>query len=178
MLWVCICSLRYSAWKAHAPYCHLWPVRLYHSFPYYHTNDTIFRKKVVDHKTVFRFCLQLFSETFILLTVQQDIIMNAHWSSCKVPVILVRTQKNLNFLDIFSKNTQITNVFKICVMGAELFHAEKDRHHEANSCFSQFCERAPPKILRSAHTVYLCVLCGSENKQRLFPYTALTDWFV
>ena len=34
------------------------------------------------------------------------------------------------------------------------------------------------KILRSAHTVYLCVLCGSENKQRLFPYTALTGWFV
>ena len=32
-------------------------------------------------------------------------------------------------------------------------------------------------ILRSAHTVYLCVLCGSENKQRLFPYTALTKWF-
>ena len=26
--------------------------------------------------------------------------------------------------------------------------------------------------------LYLCVLCGSENKQRLFPYTALTGWFV
>jgi hypothetical protein len=26
--------------------------------------------------------------------------------------------------------------------------------------------------------VYLCVLCGSENKQRLFPYTALTGWFL
>ena len=25
------------------------------------------------------------------------------------------------------------------------------------------------QILRSIHTVYLCVLCGSENKQRLFP---------
>ena len=25
-------------------------------------------------------------------------------------------------------------------------------------------------ILRSAHTVYLSVLCGSQNKQRLFPY--------
>jgi len=25
--------------------------------------------------------------------------------------------------------------------------------------------------------MYLCVLCGSENKQRLFPYTALTDCF-
>jgi len=21
-------------------------------------------------------------------------------------------------------------------------------------------------------------LCGSENKQQLFPYTALTDWFL
>jgi len=33
-------------------------------------------------------------------------------------------------------------------------------------------------ILRSVHTVYLCVLCGSQNKQRLFPYTALADWFA
>ena len=24
--------------------------------------------------------------------------------------------------------------------------------------------------------MYLCVLCGSENKQRLFPYTALIGW--
>jgi hypothetical protein len=34
------------------------------------------------------------------------------------------------------------------------------------------------KIPRSAHTVCLCVLCGSQNKQRLFPYTALADWFL
>jgi len=26
--------------------------------------------------------------------------------------------------------------------------------------------------------VHLCVLYGSENKQRLFPYTTLTDWFL
>ena len=26
--------------------------------------------------------------------------------------------------------------------------------------------------------LYLCVLCGSQNKQRLFPYTTLTDWFL
>jgi hypothetical protein len=30
----------------------------------------------------------------------------------------------------------------------------------------------------AVRTGYLCVLCGSENKQRLFPYTALTDWFL
>ena len=35
-------------------------------------------------------------------------------------------------------------------------------------------------ILRSSRTayVYLSVLCGSENKQRLFPYTALSGWFL
>ena len=33
-------------------------------------------------------------------------------------------------------------------------------------------------FLPPIHTAYLCVLGGSENKQRLFPYTALTDWFV
>jgi len=26
--------------------------------------------------------------------------------------------------------------------------------------------------------LFLCVLCGSQNKQPLFPYTTLTDWFV
>jgi hypothetical protein len=33
-------------------------------------------------------------------------------------------------------------------------------------------------ILRSAHTVYLCVLCGYQNKQRLFLYTALNYRFL
>ena len=33
-------------------------------------------------------------------------------------------------------------------------------------------------ILRSAHTVYLCVSCGSDNKQRLLHFTALTGWFL
>jgi len=32
------------------------------------------------------------------------------------------------------------------------------------------------KILTSAHTVYIRVLCGSENKERLCPYTTVTDW--
>jgi hypothetical protein len=49
-------------------------------------------------------------------------------------------------------------------------------------CTAQWSLYVPPgstlKTLRSAHTVYLRVLCGSQNKQRLFPYTTLTDWFV
>ena len=34
------------------------------------------------------------------------------------------------------------------------------------------------KLLPLVHTVYLCVLYGSQNKHRLFPCTALTGWFL
>jgi len=34
------------------------------------------------------------------------------------------------------------------------------------------------QILPSTHTVYLCVLYRSEKKTTIFPYTALTDWFL
>ena len=34
------------------------------------------------------------------------------------------------------------------------------------------------KVLRSDQTVYLSVLYVSQNKQRLFPYTALTGTFL
>jgi hypothetical protein len=45
-----------------------------------------------------------------------------------------------------------------------------------DSCMKDVAEHI--KIARSAHTVYLCVLCGFENKQRLFHCTALTNWFL
>jgi len=32
-------------------------------------------------------------------------------------------------------------------------------------------------MLLSVPAVYLCVLCGYQDKQRLFPYAALTDSF-
>jgi hypothetical protein len=44
-----------------------------------------------------------------------------------------------------------------------------------HSCYYMYHQVQHSQILRSAHTVYLC---GSENKQRLFPYTTLTDWFL
>jgi len=34
------------------------------------------------------------------------------------------------------------------------------------------------KNIHSANMVHLWLLCGSQNKQRLFPYAALTDWFL
>jgi DNA-directed RNA polymerase subunit RPC12/RpoP len=33
------------------------------------------------------------------------------------------------------------------------------------------------EVFTARYKLYLCVLCGSENKQRLFPYTALTGFY-
>ena len=44
LFWVCVCSLSYTAWNAHAPYCNLWPVRLYGIFPHFLIKGTILRK--------------------------------------------------------------------------------------------------------------------------------------
>jgi hypothetical protein len=78
----------------------------------------------------------------------RDTIINVHKSSCKVPITFVKLSTSLNFLNISSKNTQISNFMEIRQVGAELFHAEgetaarTEKHDEANSRFSQFSESA------------------------------------
>jgi hypothetical protein len=65
----------------------------------------------------------------------------------------------------------------ILPLGAELF--QLDRQTDMAKLIVALWNFANElKILRSTYTVYLCVLCGTENKQRLFPYTALTNWFL
>jgi hypothetical protein len=60
IFYVYVCSLYYSACKAHAPYCHLWPVRLLNIFPHYLINGTIFggRGGILNGKHVFWFSLR------------------------------------------------------------------------------------------------------------------------
>jgi len=51
ILWACVCSPGYPACKAHAPYCCLWLVWLYHISTHGLTNGTIFeKKKVIEYK--------------------------------------------------------------------------------------------------------------------------------
>jgi hypothetical protein len=66
-----------------------------------------FRKKLII-KCAFLFSLHLLSEPFpILRSIQRDVIINVPGSLCKLLVIIVRLQSNLNFLDRFSKNPQV-----------------------------------------------------------------------
>ena len=74
-----MCSLTYPACNAHAPYCHLWPVRPHSIVSHCLLNGTIFekKKKLLNIKRVFRFSLQLLSETFrILRKAERDMIKN------------------------------------------------------------------------------------------------------
>jgi hypothetical protein len=65
---------------------------------------------------------------------------------------------------------------KIQPAGAELSHEDGQDHLKLIVAFRTIRKRL--KLAHTALTVYLCVLYGSENKQRLFHYTALTDWFL
>jgi hypothetical protein len=50
-----VCSVRYLACSAHVPYCHLWPVRLYSTFPHYLINGKIFEENLLNIKCAFQF---------------------------------------------------------------------------------------------------------------------------
>ena len=59
------------------------------------------------------------------------------------PLPYAALQLDLNFLDGFSKNTQMSNFVNTQPVGAELSNADRrtERHGKANSRISQFCER-------------------------------------
>jgi hypothetical protein len=96
IFWVWVCSLRYPACNAGAPYCHPRLVRLYNIFPHYRMKGTIFEKKKKKKETkksrntkcVFLFPPQILPETFIIITRNEwDITINIRRSSCKAPII-------------------------------------------------------------------------------------------
>jgi len=107
-LWMCVCSLRYPICNTLAPYCLLWPVRLYYIFSTLSLKWRDCRKKFIEHKMCVGFSLRLLSETFLILRTERDVIKNLYWPFCKVPVILVLLQFfSTVFLKIFNYQIEL-----------------------------------------------------------------------
>jgi hypothetical protein len=91
-------------------------------------------KKLQNIKCVFWFSPQHFSETFIILRTERDMITNVYRSSCKDSCQILM---KLEFNRQISENTQISNFMKIRPVGAEFFHAgEQVDGHEGKLLFA------------------------------------------
>ena len=137
---------------------------------------TIFRKMLLN-KNVYWFSLQrLYTIFLILRRIQWNTIINIHRHSCKVSVVHVRLYCNLNYLNRFLKNTQISNFMKICPLEAERFHPDGKKdvtklivtfHNFVNT--SKICSKCPPVtrvillakhfISHMLHNVYYFLQC-------------------
>ena len=113
ILWVCVCSMQCACALLSSVTCL--------TVPYFPINATILKKKKLNAKCVFWLSLRLLLETFLIVRRnKRDIAINVCWSSCKVPVILVRFWRDLHFLDRFWKNLQASNFMKIRPVGPEM----------------------------------------------------------
>jgi len=71
-----VCSLSRPTCNAHAPYCYLWPVRLYNIFPRYLINCMIFgKKRAIEHKICILILFTILSRTFLFLSMMQQCII-------------------------------------------------------------------------------------------------------
>jgi len=105
----------------------------------------IFEKKTLFNiKFVSSFSTNLSETFFILSVIERDMIEIVYWSAYKVHIKYPLLLSDSNETWIFSENIKFSNCMNIRPLGAELFHADRrtDRHDEANSNFSQFCEGA------------------------------------
>ena len=135
---VCVCSPTYPSCNAHAPYCRLWPARLYNIFPHYLINGTIFEKKVTEHKT----CV-LISSTTSTFNISHSKKNSARYDQKSILVVMQSTSYScpdvikLEVSGQFFFFEKYSNVMKIRSVGAKLFHEDRrtDVHDEANSRF-------------------------------------------
>jgi len=123
IFWVCLSC---PVYKVNAPfYSHLWPLWFYHIFLHYLINGSIF--KVIEHKTCLDFFLHLLSANIS----HSKKNYTRYYHKCSQGFIL--------YQQISKKNTRISNFMKICPLGAELIHADRQTAW-SSSCFLQYCE--------------------------------------
>ena len=142
---MCICSLSYRASNAHAPYCRLWSAPIYNILPHDLIKGMIFEKKKWA-QNVFWFYLQLLSEKFLILRInERDTIKNVYWSLYKETCQILMT---LEFsLQIFEKSSNI-KFRKNPSSGSRLVPCGRtERHDEAIGRFSQFWDTGVKSVL-------------------------------
>ena len=107
--------------------CVACPALQYFSTLSHKTVRFFFGGGVTEHKM----CVLIYStkfETFLILrTTEQDMIKNVYCPSSKAPIILVRYYLNLNFLNSFLKNTQITKINENPSSGSRVHCRQADR---------------------------------------------------
>ena len=101
-------------------------------------------KKITEHKMwvlIFSTVLKNISHS---KEIQRGIAINVKCLHVKYLLFLSDFNKTWNFLYKFSKKAHVSSFIKIRLLRAELFHTDgrTDGHYEANSRFSQLCERA------------------------------------
>jgi len=126
---VCVWFLALDIWRAKwifflaVLFSHLCPVWLYHILPHYLTNCIIFENNLLYEKH-FWFSPQFLME--ILRGIQRSVI-NTSSSAWKLPTNLFRLKWNLNFLNRFSKNSQMSYFIKLNTVRAVLLRADRRR---------------------------------------------------
>jgi len=133
------------------------------------------------HVIVLSLCSRLEPTTFCVRTWNVKNLVSKRFCErfdtlvvCRIQMCLVRLcHANSTLLITHFRSAQQLNCLSLNSV-AEYRSWEKIKPSKAQwrLCVSQ------SKTERSAHTVCLCVLGGSQNKQRLFPYTTLADWFL
>ena len=121
-----------------------------------------FRESVIEHKM----CVFILSTTFVWNIYHS----RKKWSRydqkftlvhVKLPLFLPDFYENLISSTDFRKILKYRMLEKAGTVGAELFRADgrTDRHDEANSCFSQFCERSWKRTFSLKPNTRFCLHC-------------------
>ena len=139
IFWVCVCSPRYPPYNA--PYCHLWHALLYNIFLHYLVKGTIFEKRTfLNVKCMFRFSPQLLSKNVFH--------SKKKWAIYDQKCVLVFRWSTLYSCPIFSTDFRKMLIYQISWKPFQWEPSfpcgqdgRSDRHDEANSRFSQLCER-------------------------------------